>query len=471
MQRAEATKDIKIPLDPGTQATTVLDGQSRICNWLYNTLLEHAKVLRHEFIQTQDPAIAKTVYTERGLRNLIPKMKEEHPFLKVVHSSPLKNSALRLSQAIQTHQKSKKGKRRGKRVGFPKFRSWKAAWFSLLYDEPNKGFKVEDNNLILSLGMGQDRKHRSLTIPIKQAEVLKDKEIRTLRIVKEHGCFYAVFTVRTILPATKPLSRIVALDPNHKNLVYGVDNDGVAFEIAAPDFLKVYDRRIDELKSKRDRCKRQATQVAVVDEKGVPTGKTYWEPSQRWKKYHKALERALKKRREQTNTFLYTTAHHLYSQYDCVGIGDYTPSGGGSTTKMRRAINNRSLIGRFKEALAWVAAKSGKVFMEYNEQGTTRTCHCCRHSVEGGIALDVREWACPECKAFHLRDENAGKNGLLRVVKDLQKRREEMGYEGPLFSRVSGSDRVFVKKRWALRVLPSGVRCAPRGQGRENIAA
>lgn len=471
MLKSEAMKALKLPLGPSIETASILDGQSRICNWLYNALLDQAQTLRQQFIQTQDSEVAKTVYTERGLRNLIPNMKEAHPFLKVVHSSPLKNSALRLSQAIQAHQKSKKGKRRGKVVGLPKFRSWKRAWFSLLYDEPNKGFKIEQDCLILSLGMGEDRKRRSLQIPIKQAEVLQGKEVRNLRIVKEQGIFYAIFTVQIPLPEQKPLSRAVALDPNHKNLVYGVDTDGHAFEIAAPDFLKVYDRRIDELKSKRDRCKRQMRQVAVVDANDVPTGKTYWEPSKRWKKYHRALESALRKRREQTNTFLYTTAHYLFDRYDCVGIGDYTPHGEGITTKMRRAMNNRSLIGRLKKTLAWVAAKSGKVFIEYNEQGTTRTCHCCGHIVENGIAPNIRTWVCSACTIEHIRDENAGRNGLRRVVKDLQQRREAMSYEGSLFSRVSGSDRVLVTKRWALRVLPSGVRCTPRGQNCENIAA
>ena len=120
----------------------------------------------------------KIVYSERGLRNLLPKLKEEHPFMKVVHSSVLKNAALRLSDAIQTHQKSKKGKRKGPLVRWPKYRSWKKSWFSLFYDEPNKGFKIENYQLILSLGMGQERKQRSVSVRIKQAEFTNCKAAR-----------------------------------------------------------------------------------------------------------------------------------------------------------------------------------------------------------------------------------------------------------------------------------------------------
>ena len=82
----------------------------------------------------------------------------------------------------------------------------------------------------------------------------------------------------------------------------------------------------------------------------------------RWAKYDCAYKRALYKRREQTKTFMFTTAHLLFRNYDCVGIGDYTPNGGGITTPMRRAMNNRS-NGRFKIILSWVARKSGKAFL------------------------------------------------------------------------------------------------------------
>ena len=104
---------LKLKLQQETHAMSELDGQSRICNWLYNHLLEKTQQLKTEFLQSGSAKASKTLYTKRGLRNLVPAIKEEHPFLKVVHSSPLKNTALRLSEAIQTHQKSKKGKRKG----------------------------------------------------------------------------------------------------------------------------------------------------------------------------------------------------------------------------------------------------------------------------------------------------------------------------------------------------------------------
>ena len=321
---------LKLRLEMETQAACELDGQSRICNWLYNHLLQKGQELKQEFIQSGNSKAAMTLYTKRGLRNLLPKLKEEHHFLKVVHSSPLKNTALRLSEAISVHQKSKKGKRKGKRMGWPKFRAWKRNWFSLFYDEPEKGFKIQNNTLTLSLG----------------------------------------------------------------------------------------------------------------------------------------IMKALHKRREQTKTFMFTSAHRLFREYDCVGIGDYTPHGEGITTPMRRAMNNRSLIGRWKDTLSWVALKSGKTFIQFDEQGTTRTCNHCLHVEGKGIPVAVRQWQCTECQTVHIRDENAAINGLKKVLRDLS---TKQGGENPPL--VSGSDPAFVKERWAWCILPGGVRIRLRGQNSEVICS
>jgi putative transposase len=124
---------IKIPLLAGPQEAAVLDSQSRIANWLYNKLLEQANALCKQYREAQDQEtrdqIGLTLYTERGLRNLIPGLKMQHPFLKVVYSSVLKNAALRLSKAIRDYQDGKHG--RGKnQVNWPTFRAWKRGWFS-----------------------------------------------------------------------------------------------------------------------------------------------------------------------------------------------------------------------------------------------------------------------------------------------------------------------------------------------------
>lgn len=453
--KPETVKIVKLEMTASDEIFRSLDGQSKICNWLYNHLLEEANNLKQQFIQTKDQKHAKTLYTRRGLRNLLPSLKEEHPFLKSVHSSPLKNTALRLSQAIQDHQKSKKGMRAGKEMGWPKFRSWQADWFSLLYDEPNKGFKVNGNQLTLSLGG-----RVSLNFNLKDHNLLKGQTIRNLRIVKQASHYYAIFTVQIKLPVQKTIKKVVAFDPNHKNMAHGVDSDGKSIEIKAPHWLKVYDKRIDELKSKRDRCLKKSQKQVITDAQGNAV-KEIVLPSRRWKKYQKAIDKARHKRQEQTKTYVFTLAHEICKQYDAIGIGDYTPKGEGITTAMRRAMNNRSLIGRFKQTLQWVATKSGKLFIEYDEKGTTRTCNNCLHILPEGLNPSIRQWSCPECYLVHLRDENSAINGFKKIVKDLEKYETEV-------SQVPCSGLFQIIGRWAWRVLPSGVQKALRGLSGEK---
>ena len=223
-----------------------------------------------------------------------------------------------------------------------------------------------------------------------------------------------------------------------------VDNQGKAFEIKSPCYIKKHDKRIDELKSKRDYCKKQSTYTEVTHNNEV---KKIWKPSRRWTKYQKTLEKALRKRREQTKTFMYTLANALCSQYDCIGIGDYTPGKVQKYKSMNRSMINQSLIGRFKECLNWVCAKSGKHFIEYDERNTTRRCHSCRTILCEGLSPEIRSWTCENCHTHYLRDENAAINGLLRVEKELLNKNKT----------VPGSGLVSVMERCAWQVLPRGL--------------
>jgi putative transposase len=253
---------VKIKLKVSSQEAQVLDSQSKMCNWLYNQLLEQANTLRTRFVASngQDEQAALTLYSRRGLRNLIPALKGEFPFLKSVYSSPLKNAGLRLSRAIREYQKSRRQERQafgklsraGKGVNWPGFRSWKGKWFSLFYDEPWKGYKLQGRRLLLSLGVDQASRRLKLKLELADRFPFPRNQVKSLRIVKEAGQFFAVFVVERLLPETKVGNKMIALDPNHKNLAYGVGSDGQAVEIENYAPLKTLDRRIDDLKAKRD---------------------------------------------------------------------------------------------------------------------------------------------------------------------------------------------------------------------------
>ena len=201
---------IKIPIRFSKEDALSLERQSKILNWSYNYLLAHANDLRTEFIATQSEQACKTLYTKYGLRNLLPKLKqiEDKSFLKTVHSVPLKNAALRLSSVIQNFQKSRKGKRKGKKTGWPKFKSVKRGFFSLLYDEHGNGFKVNASDLRISGGQFLDENNKAKRIYVhgkleRSINSFKNIEIKNLRITKDETTFYACFCVKRKLPDFK----------------------------------------------------------------------------------------------------------------------------------------------------------------------------------------------------------------------------------------------------------------------------
>ena len=252
-----SVRKIRLELDP--QTAQALDGQSKITNWLYNHLLEEANKLRQQYRTNQGSEVGLVLYSERGLRDLIPELKQPLAFLKTVFSSPLKNAALRLSKAIADYQKSRKGKRKGKEVNWPRFRSWKRKWFSLQYDEPWKGYQVEGRTLKIQLGVDATGKRLAVVVQLQESLPSSDQEVvKQLRIVKEAGEFFAVFTLEKEDIVKKEITnlKIIAIDPNHKNMGYGVGSDGRGIEIAILEGLKKIDEGIDLLKSKRDKCEK-----------------------------------------------------------------------------------------------------------------------------------------------------------------------------------------------------------------------
>ena len=125
---------IKMPLSMDSKSAGILEGQSRILNWRHNHLLETANEQKEIYKKTGSIKAAQIIYSDYGLRNLVPALKKAHPFLRTSHSAPLKNSALRLTRSIKAFQSYQKKKKLGgaiRKVGWPKFRSSKKKFYSI----------------------------------------------------------------------------------------------------------------------------------------------------------------------------------------------------------------------------------------------------------------------------------------------------------------------------------------------------
>ena len=93
----------KLPFDVTPETGYFLDSQSKKRNWLCNQRLQSANELKAQFVASdgQDQDAAKALYSQRRLRHLVPALKADHSFLKTGYSSPLKNTALRLTRLLK----------------------------------------------------------------------------------------------------------------------------------------------------------------------------------------------------------------------------------------------------------------------------------------------------------------------------------------------------------------------------------
>jgi putative transposase len=367
----------------------ILDGQSKICNWLYNQLLD---LSIKDYKENNND---NKYLTGRNLRDQVPKFKVDSTFLETVHSSPLKNSAIRLKESFNRFFKGN--------AKYPNFRPWKKKWFSLLYDEPSKGFKINGREIEISLGKNESNKHLHVIGTLCESLKINDGEkINTFRLCKRQNTFYGVFTIEKAdikIPRAKP-KKWVAIDPNHKNFFMSIDNDGVSVEFGKLELIKYWDKVIDDLKSQRDICKRKAKR------KETPHGKTYYVPSARWVRINRALERAYNSRREQIKQACYTIAHLLAKDYERVVIGNYVPSTDTAIyDSMHRSMLNEEVIGTFRKTAEWVCYKSKRQYKTQDEKHTTSDCCICKDREYKNPS--VREFTCKKCGRKVSRDINS----------------------------------------------------------------
>jgi putative transposase len=380
----------KIQLKLTEEQEKLLDSQSKICNWLYNKFLE---------IELYSYKMEGNYIGYFSHNRSFSAFKNEHPFLKVVHSQVLKETLRRLHKA---YQKFFADNKQGRKTGRPKFRSWKRKWMSLVYP-CGAGIKLIGSNRI-QITFGKDVQGKQLRIIVKLNESLKSNSFGQVVITgDENGNYYACFALEKKDPEKhESIEKVIAIDPNHTNSFVGFDGEK-AIELARCYVQKNLDKAMDYIESRRDKCNKKCRAVRNPD-----GSIKYWKPSRRWKQFNRVLNRLYAIRREQMKLFAYTIAHWLELHYDKVLYGDYTPFAGLKNT--HRSMLSQGYVGYLRRIVKWVFENSGKVANEVSECKSTKTCHCCGNEMD--MPPGKRFFVCsnPECNASLPRDVNSAIN-------------------------------------------------------------
>ena len=299
------------------------------------------------------------------------KKTEERSWLSEVSNIPLQQSVADLGVAYKNFFDSLKGRRKGKKVGSPKFKkktNQQSARFRI------GGFSIKGNEVYLAkIGNVKPIWSRLLPSTPTSVTVIKDCANR----------YFLSFVVEVEPIQVDAKNQSIGIDLGIKT--FAVMSDGTKAE--SPKYSTL-DRRIRKLQKKlarqpKESKRRNVTRIRIA-------------------KLHNQIADTRK-------NFLHKLSTKVVSENQTIFLEDLNVSGMVKNRKLARAI---SLQG-WREFRTFCEAKSEKLGRDFHVinrwESTSQICSECGYKW-GKLDLKVRSVRCLNCGTEHDRDENAAKN-------------------------------------------------------------
>lgn len=349
-----------------------LEKQAELCRQLWNHALEQ-RIMAWKYRK-----ISVTVHDQK---KELPEFKEEFPEFKKVYNKYLSATLFRLDKAFKHFFRRIK---EGKKPGFPRFKN-KKSFFSL---ETPGSYCVKENDYTLKL-------------PQKMEIVVREKlpeTIGTVVLNKKKNDWYMTIVTEVETKEKEKVKDILAFDLGIKTLAVGYNGH----KFTKYGFIKkirYYDKLIDKLKSKRDKCKKF---------------------SKRYNSYNKAISRyhhlLVNKR---TNHFHHVSKWIVTQEAEnAIVVGKLSVKEMVDENKYKnRETQNRWAISQFVSMLEYKSSIYGKHFVTISERNTTKKCSSCDNLKE--MKLSQRVYVCDVCNFKLDRDENSVINIYNLALKEL----------------------------------------------------
>nr|MDT0661576.1 transposase [Micromonospora sp. DSM 115978] len=299
----------------------------------------------------------------------------ERAWLGEVSAVVLQQALADLNTAYRNFFASISGKRKGRKVAPPRFRSRKDNRQAIRFTK-NSRFKVLDNGRLRLPKIGDLTVRWSRTLPSDPSSVAIIRDAA--------GRYFASFVVRTTDKPLPELDSEVGIDLGLTH--FAVMSDGT--KVAAPKFLRRAARKLKRLQQDLSRKQRgsRSREKAVV-------------------KVARAHARVADTRRDWQHKLSMTLIRDnqaIYVEDLCVvGLG---------RTRLAKSVHDAGWAS-FTAMLEYKAARYGRTFGRVDRFfPSTRMCSACSR-INEKMDLSIRSWVCP-CGSIHDRDHNAAKNVL-----------------------------------------------------------
>jgi putative transposase len=299
------------------------------------------------------------------------KRTEKRAWLSEVSNIPLQQSVADLETAFQNFFNSCKGKRKGRKLGYPKFKKRTNSQSARLRIG---GFSFKDDGVYLAkIGVVNPVWSRSLPSEPSSVTVIKDCANR----------YFLSFVVEVQPIQSEAKNPSIGIDLGIKT--FAVMSDGEKAE--SPNYKKL-DRKVRKLQRKlarqpKDSRRRNVTRIKIA-------------------KLHNQIADTRK-------DFLHKLSTKIVNEKQVIILEDLNVSGMVKNRKLSRAISQQG----WREFRTLCEAKSEKFGREFRVisrwEPTSQVCSECGFKW-GKIDLSIRSVLCLSCGTEQDRDENAAKN-------------------------------------------------------------
>jgi putative transposase len=326
--------------------------------------------------------------------------KEHDPELREVYGKLLHEVYFRLDRAMAAFFRRVKAGGEEK-PGFPRVRP-RQAFFTLCY--PAMYVKVEGDRLYLPTGgggnTGVSKRYHNIVARLTEPAPNTYREVAISRDARGH--YYASFVAEK--PDEALLNGgVVAFDLGIKTLATGVNEQGRVYRIGGFRGHQWYNRQLDKIRSKRDRCQKRSRRYLHLSQV-----------------YQRVAERKRNKQRDCLHKASHLIAHRLVES--TVVIGDLsqrqmvTKAHQQKNRYRNRAVFNDWGLYGFVQMLEYKCLHAGKELHRIEERYTSQDCSVCGQ--RQSMPLWKRMYRCgnPDCGLVLDRDENSAINILQRSL-------------------------------------------------------
>ena len=292
-----------------------------------------------------------------------------------------------LARALKNWGDSRRGKRKGRPVGFPRFRSRRKARPSIRFT--TGAIRCEAGHAVLP---------RLGRIKLHERADLGDARVLSASVRFERGRWFVAFTVEEDVkrPAPSRPDVAVGVDLGIKTLAVIATDTGETSEVANPRHLTKALRKVRRLSR-------------AVSRRQGPDRRTGRRPSNRWRKADAARNRALGKVADQRKDGIHKLTTTLASTYGTVVIEDLHVAGMVKNHRLARHVADAG-FGEIRRQLTYKTAWHGGTLIVADRWfASSKTCSECG-AVKAKLALSERQYVCEECGTVLDRDVNAAVN-------------------------------------------------------------